>query len=146
MKISQLMTRDPATGRPDSTWREAATLMRQEDCGSLPVADEGRLVGIVTDRDIVIQGIASGRDAFHATVAEVMSADPFTIAPDADAEEAAQLMAQRQVRRLPVAEDGRLEGIVVLAQVARVEGEQRTGAALKQISEPPSLRGSHARG
>lgn len=147
MKVRDLMTRDVATVPSSAKCGEAATLMRQEDCGSIPVVEDGRLVGIVTDRDIVVRGLAAGKDPIGLSVSEVMSADPVTITPDADVEEAARLMAERQIRRLPVIENGRLVGIVVIGQIARREkDEEVTGETLKEISEPPSGRASHARG
>ncbi|MGH2451219.1 MAG: CBS domain-containing protein [Candidatus Limnocylindria bacterium] len=146
MKTKEIMTREPVTLAPEATAAEAATLMKQEDCGSLPVVEGGVLVGIVTDRDIVVRGIAAGKDPRTLRIAEIMSADPVTISPDTDVDEAAAVMAERQVRRLPVVEDGRLVGLLVIAQVARREDEAQTGETLKEISEPRSGRGSHARG
>jgi len=147
MKVRDLMTADPATLAPGATLGEAATLMKQEDCGSIPIVDNGRLVGIVTDRDIVIRAIAAGKDPRSTRVSEVMSADPVTIGSDDDAREAETLMADRQIRRLPVCDDGKLAGILVIGQLARRErDEDRVGETLKEISEPKSGRGSHARG
>lgn len=147
MKVKEIMTQEPVAVGPQATLGEIATLMAQQDCGSIPVVREGRLVGIVTDRDIVVRGIAAGRDARTTTAADVMSADPVTIAPDADVREAQRVMSDRQIRRLPVVEDGRLAGLVVLGQIARRESdEERTGEALKVISQPSNGRGSHARG
>jgi CBS domain-containing protein len=147
MKVKELMTREPASVGPDSTLGEVATLMKQEDCGSIPVVRDGRLVGIVTDRDIVVRAIAAGRDPKATAVSAVMSADPVWVTPDDDVKEAERIMADRQIRRLPVVEDGALAGILVLGQIARREkDEERTGEALKEISQPPSGRGTHARG
>jgi CBS domain-containing protein len=147
MKVRELMTADPATLRPDATLGEAATLMKQEDCGSIPIVDDGRLVGIVTDRDIVIRAIAAGKDPRSTRVSDVMSADPVTIRSDDDAREAERLMADRQIRRLPVCDDGKLAGILVIGQLARRErDEEKVGETLKEISEQKSGRGSHARG
>lgn len=147
MKAKDVMTKDTATLGPDATLGEAATLMRQEDCGSIPIVDGGRLVGIVTDRDIVIRAVAAGKDARNTKVSEVMSADPVCISPDTDVDEAAKVMADRQIRRLPVVEDGKLAGILVIGQIARRgSDEQQTGETLKEISQPRSGLGSHARG
>src|SRR2546430_6500216 len=146
MKVRDLMTGDPATVDSNATLGEVATLMKQQDCGSIPVVDEGRLVGIVTDRDIVIRAVAAGKDPKTLRVSEVMSADPITVRPDDDVKEAEKTMADRQIRRLPVVEDGALVGILVTAQIARSENERTTGQTLKEISEPASGRGSHARG
>lgn len=147
MNAKDVMTKDPSTLGPEATLGEAATLMRQEDCGSIPIVDGGRLIGIVTDRDIVIRAVAAGKDARNTKVSEVMSADPVCITPDTDVDEAAKVMADRQIRRLPVVEDGKLAGILVIGQIARREtDEQQTGETLKEISQPKSGLGSHARG
>lgn len=147
MKANDVMTKDPVTLGPEATLGEAATLMRQEDCGSIPIVDGGRLVGIVTDRDIVIRAVAAGKDARSTKVSEVMSADPVCISPDTDVDEAAKVMADRQIRRLPVVDDGKLAGILVIGQLARREpDEQQTGETLREISQPKSGLGSHARG
>jgi CBS domain-containing protein len=146
MKVRQLMTSNPTVVKPDDMVSQAATLMKQEDCGSLPVVQNGRLVGIVTDRDIVIRAVAAGKDAKSTPVSAVMTADPATLSPDASDDEAEKLMAERQVRRLPVVEDGRLVGIIVTAQLARRGNTAELGETIKEISEPKSGRGSHARG
>jgi CBS domain-containing protein len=146
MKVRELMTSQPTTVEPDATLGEVATLMKQEDCGSLPVVQGGRLVGIVTDRDIVVRGIAAGADPKTQRVSKVMSSDPVTVGPDDDIADAEKKMADRQIRRLPVVEGGKLVGIVVTAQIARAGNERKVGETLKEISEPTSGRGSHARG
>jgi CBS domain-containing protein len=146
MKIRELMTKQPTTVEPDATLGRVATLMKQEDCGSIPVVEGGRLVGIVTDRDIVVRGVAAGADPKTERVSKVMSSDPVTVGPDDDVMDAEKKMADRQIRRLPVVEDGKLVGIIVTAQIARVGNERKVGETLKEISEPTSGRGSHARG
>ena len=146
MKVRDLMTSDPASVGPDDVVAQAATLMRQEDCGSLPVVKDATLVGIVTDRDIAVRSVAAGADPKRQHVSEIMSADPITVAPDSDADDAARIMAEHQVRRLPVVEDGHLLGIVVTAQLARRESAGKMGTTIKEISEPASGRASHARG
>ena len=146
MKVRELMTKQPTTVEPDATLGEVATLMKQEDCGSLPVVQGGRLVGIVTDRDIVIRGIAAGVDPKTQRVSKVMSSDPVTVGPDDDIADAEKKMAERQIRRLPVVEGGKLVGIVVTAQIARAGNERKVGETLKEISEPTGGRASHARG
>ncbi len=147
MKVRELMRAEPSTLGPDATLGEAATLMKQEDCGAIPIVEDGRLVGIITDRDIVIRAIAAGKDPRSTRISDVMSADPVTIRSDADAKEAERVMADRQIRRLPVCDDGKLAGILVIGQLARHEGDDKTvGETLKEISEPKSGLGSHARG
>ena len=146
MKVSEIMTAQPTSVGPDATLGEVATLMRQEDCGSIPVVEDGRLLGIVTDRDIVVRAVAGGKDPRSTRVTEVMSADPVTVGPNDDVQRTEEVMRERQVRRLPVVEGGRLVGILVTAQIARVEKTKDTGETLKEISEPASGRASHARG
>lgn len=146
MKVREIMTSDPSTLTPGSTLGEAATLMKQEDCGSLPVLEGGRLVGIVTDRDIVVRAIADGKDPKSCRVSEIMSADPVTVSPDTSVDEAQRIMSERQVRRLPVVDDGRLVGIVVIGQIARRDRAEDVGETLKEVSERSSQRTSHARG
>lgn len=146
MKVRELMTSAPSTLGPDDTCAQAATLMREQDCGSIPIVKDGKLVGIVTDRDIVVRAVAAGSDPKTTAVSRVMSADPVTVGPDADVGEAAKVMADRQVRRLPVVENGRLVGLLVTAHVARREDADDVGETIKDISEPASGRASHARG
>jgi len=147
LKVKDLMTPQPVVVHPEDVAAQAATLMKQEDCGALPVVSkDGKLVGIITDRDIVIRAVAAGKDPRSTPISAVMSADPVTLAPDADADEAQALMAKSQVRRLPVVENGHLVGILVTAQLARRESPHEIGETIKEISEPKSGRGSHARG
>ena len=146
MKVRELMTKQPTTVEPGAMVGEVATLMKQEDCGSIPVVEGGRLVGIVTDRDIVVRGVASGKDPKNQRVSEVMSSNPVSISPDEDITAAEKLMGDRQIRRLPVVEGGKLVGIIVTAQIARAGNGRTVGETLKEISEPTSGRGSHARG
>src|SRR5882762_11097245 len=84
MKVRELMTTEPTTVEPKATLGEVATLMKQQDCGSIPVIEGGRLIGIVTDRDIVVRGVAAGKDPKTQRVSEVMSSNPVTIGPDDD--------------------------------------------------------------
>jgi len=146
MKVRELMTTEPITVEPKATLGEVATLMKQKDCGSIPVVEGRRLVGIVTDRDIVVRGVAAGKDPKTQRVSEVMSADPVTVGPDDDVTEAEKKMADRQIRRLPVVEGGKLVGIIVTAHIARAGNERKVGETLKEISAATSGRGSHARG
>ena len=140
MKVEELMTRDPVTLGPESTCSEAARLMKREDCGSLPVVKDGRLVGIVTDRDIVVRGVADGKNLAQLAVSEIMTPGPTTVAPDMKAEDASKLMSEKQVRRLPVVENGRLVGILAIGQVARHESANAAGETLKEVSQPAAKR------
>ena len=129
------MTQNPRTVTPDSTIQDAARVMRDEDAGIVPITDGDNLVGVITDRDIAVRAVAEGKDG-TTTVREVASKDLVTIDPQQDLDEALRLMAQHQVRRLPVVEeDGKLVGIVAQADVARHGDDARTGEVVEQISE-----------
>ena len=134
--IRDAMTSNPRNVEPNTTVVEAARLMKSEDVGSLPVVEGDRLVGMVTDRDIVLRVVAEGKDVQSATVAEVASKDLVTVDPQQDLDEALRLMAQHQVRRLPVVEeDGRLVGILAQADVAQQGDDARTGQVVQEISD-----------
>lgn len=135
-KIREIMTSGPRTVEPSTPIVDAAKLMKQEDVGPIPVVENDQLVGILTDRDIVIRVVAEGKDSTSTTVGEVASKDLVTIDPDQTLDEALRLMAQHQVRRLPVVEeDGRLTGIVAQADIARKASDQRTGEVVEEISK-----------
>lgn len=118
---------------------DAAQTMREGDFGSMPVVDEGRLVGVLTDRDIVVRAVAERLDPAAVRVGEVASGDPVTVAPGESLDEAMELMARHKVRRLPVVDDGRLVGVVSQADIALGAKEAKTGAVVEQISQPTSV-------
>ena len=135
-QIQELMTKSPRTVRADATLVEAAKLMREEDTGVVPIVDGENLVGVVTDRDIAIRAVADGKDPQSTKVTDVASKDVVTVDPQQNLDEALRLMAQHQVRRLPVVEeDGRLVGIVAQADIARAGDDARTGEVVEQISQ-----------
>src|SRR5437868_8930789 len=136
MKVSKLMTKKVSVADLETTLEEIATMMRDEDAGAIPVLDGEKLVGIVTDRDIVVRCIAEGRDPVGTTSDEILSPDPTTIRPNDDVDAAARLMAQRQVRRLPVVDQsGRLVGMLSLGDIAVKEDGEADGAqALEGVS------------
>lgn len=135
MKVREIMTSQLASAAPDTTAEELATMMRDMDTGAIPVVDGEELRGIVTDRDIVLRCVATGGDPSEMTAEEIVSEDLETVQPDSDVEEAAKLMAKRQIRRLPVVQDGRLVGMVSLGDIA-VKGEEEDAAdALENVSE-----------
>jgi CBS domain-containing protein len=136
-KIKELMTNRPRTVSKGASIVEAAKLMRGEDAGIAPIVDGEQLIGVVTDRDIVVRVIAEGRDPGSTSVDEIASQDLVTVDPQQELDEALRLMAQHQVRRLPVvAEDGRLIGIVAQADIARHVESDRTGELVEEISVP----------
>jgi CBS domain-containing protein len=134
--VREAMTPNPSSIAPNAPIAEAARRMRDEDVGSLPVVENGRLVGMLTDRDITVRVVAEGRDAQEATVGDAASRDLTRVTPDQDLDEALRLMAARQVRRLPVVEGERLVGIVAQADVAQTGDRHHVGEAVGKISEP----------
>ena len=135
MKITDVMTPNPKTVKPDDDLQAVATIMRDEDAGSVPVVEDGRVVGMVTDRDIVIRAVADGD--FDCTVEDICSDEVICIRPEMSTADAAELMSEHQIRRLPVVDDDdRLLGIVSLGDLAVKEGrDTRSGETLEQISE-----------
>jgi CBS domain-containing protein len=136
--VRDTMTADPLSIGPSASVVEAARLMREEHIGSLPITDDDTLVGMITDRDITTRVVAEAADPKTTSVSDVYSGDLISVEPDKDLEEAVQLMARHQVRRLPVVENGRLVGIVAQADIALAlsENETKTGELVEAISEP----------
>ena len=133
--IQEAMTKAPKTVTSDTTVEEAAHTLKSEDIGSLPIVDDDRLVGVVTDRDIAIRIVGEGR-GLETTVGEIASKDVVTVDPQQSLEEAARLMAEHQIRRLPVVEeDGKLVGILAQADVAQSGHDTLTGETVQQISQ-----------
>jgi CBS domain-containing protein len=138
MTCAEVMTPSPTACQPQHTTVDAAELMRREDCGLVPVVSEnGKLIGVLTDRDIVIKVVAEGRDARNTAVSEVMSTDLVTCLPQETVETVMEQMATRQVRRIPIVErDGSLVGIVAQADIAtRIGRTEETGQIVQAISE-----------
>jgi CBS domain-containing protein len=136
MKLSDVMTYGARTVGGGDTLRQAAQLMAELDVGSLPVCDGDKLVGIITDRDIALRAIGEGRGP-DVTVGEIMSHDVKSCQEEDDLAHVSALMAQAQIRRLPVVDrDHRLVGVVALGDLARQDNPKRTGATLGEISEP----------
>ena len=134
-KISDLMSPNPYAIEADKPVAHAARMMKDEDVGLAPIVEGDRLVGTLTDRDIVTRVVAEGRDPQSVAVREVASTALVTIDPQQDLDEALQLMARHQVRRLPVVEHGRLVGMVAQADIA-LKDKERTGDLVGAISEP----------
>jgi len=128
MQVNAVMTRDVDLVGPNTRLKDAALRMRDDNCGALPVGENDRLIGMVTDRDIAVRGVAEGRPA-SAKVRDVMSEKVFYCFDDNDVAEAARLMSEHQVRRLPVLNrDKRMVGIVALADLTRTDGDAATHA------------------
>jgi CBS domain-containing protein len=142
MRVHQIMTPDPACCTSASTAREAAMLMREHDCGSIPVVDNldtRRLVGTVTDRDLAVRGIAAGKGP-DTPIRELMTNDPISAGTEDEVEVVREVMVAQQVRRVPVVdEDGAVVGIVAQADIALEEGaasDQEVGRIVEAISDP----------
>ena len=139
MKVKDTMSTEVDTVAPESTLRDAAERMTALDVGVLPVCANDRLVGVVTDRDLTVRATAEGLDPFATQVVDIMSKDELiTCFEDQDVEEAARMMRDKQVRRLPVlSHDRRLVGIVSLRDLAVDTGDpRRSGETLQEISRP----------
>jgi CBS domain-containing protein len=136
--VREVMTPGVRTVSPAQSLTEAAEVMKGEDVGSVPVVEEGRLAGILTDRDIVTRAVAEGRDPQSVKVNEIVSRELVTVEPEQDVDEALALMAQHQVRRLPVVEQGELVGMLAQADVALEAKEKKVGETVEQISQPTS--------
>ena len=144
-KCSEVMTREPACCEPGESIVKVAQTMKQEDVGSVPVVEsheDKKLVGIVTDRDLVVKVLAKGSNMDRATVRDAMTSNPASCRENDDVSKAVQLMSERQVRRMPIVDDaGRLTGIISQADVAtRMNRDETTGELVEAISEPGTAR------
>lgn len=136
MQVSNAMSTDVRIASPGQSIRDAARMMAEIDAGTLPVGENDRLVGMITDRDIAIRAVAAGKDP-TTKVGEVMSAEVKYCFDSDDLEEVAQNMADLKVRRLPVLnKQKRIVGIVSLGDIALADGPKNAGDALCGISEP----------
>jgi CBS domain-containing protein len=136
MQVKEIMTKSVKTVSPSDSVKKAAQIMEEVNCGSVPVTEGDRVVGMLTDRDITIKAVARGQGS-DTPVKNCMSGTVVTIKPDADAREAANMMADNQVRRLPVVDNQKLVGILAIADLARVNiYVSESGKALSEISEP----------
>jgi CBS domain-containing protein len=135
-KISEVMTREIQVARPDQTIREAAMTMAREDIGSLPVGENDKLIGMITDRDIVLRAVAEGRNS-DTRVREIMTDNIKYCYEDEDISRVAQNMADLQIRRLPVVNrDKRLVGIVALSNVAQCGDKKAANEMLRGVATP----------
>ena len=138
MRVSEIMTRDVRVVRPNQTIQDAARTMLDIDAGVLPVGENDRLVGMITDRDIAVRAVAQGRNP-GTPVREVMSGEVKYCFEDEDTDDVARNMGDQQVRRLPVVDrEKRLVGILSLGDIAVERGERSAGEALGGISQPGS--------
>lgn len=142
MDIRSVMTPDPTTCTPDATLRQAAQMMKQHDCGQIPVVDQQRQpLGVITDRDIAVRAVAEGSDLANATVGDYMTSPVTTVPQDSSLNDVARLMEQNQIRRVVVVDPkGCVAGIVAQADVALTGRDGKTAEVVKQVSQPSSSR------
>jgi CBS domain-containing protein len=136
MQVQDIMTKDVTALAPACPIADVAQTMRQLGVGSIPVVRDGQVIGIITDRDIVLRVVADGLDPSMETAQDHMTREPLLAAPDWTLERAAELMAREQIRRLPVAENGRLVGYLALGDLAVQNQDRQVGDTLEEISEP----------
>jgi len=133
------MTKSVAYINPASTVVEAAQLMQKHNVGSIPVMDQSGILGIVTDRDIVVRNIAHGKDPHSTAVRDVMTSQITTVTPDMDINDVSSMMSRQQIRRVPVMENNRIVGIVALGDMAtNPRSDTEASDALTEISKPSS--------
>ncbi|HHV31328.1 CBS domain-containing protein [Caproiciproducens sp. LBM24188] len=137
MKVKEIMSKNIASVKSDDTVEKAAQMMKQYDVGSIPVCRENSVVGIVTDRDITLRSAAEGCDTKQQKVSEIMSANPVVGDPEMDVDDAARIMSEKQIRRLPIVQNNSLVGYVALGDIS-VEPALKEDAAeaLSDISQP----------
>jgi CBS domain-containing protein len=137
VQIRDIMTANVAYVSPDASLEQAAQLMQKHNVGSIPVVDNDSLVGIVTDRDIVVRGVAHGKEAAKTPISDVMTSEVQSVTPDMTLVQAAQIMSEHQIRRLPVIEQDRLVGMVSLGDLAtRGRYDVEVSRTLGRVSEP----------
>ena len=142
MKLSEIMSSDLAVIQPDDSLQFAAKKMRDRNIGFLPVCDGETLLGVISDRDIIIRALAEGMDAAVMLSRDLMTTPAIYCFDDQDVSEAGQVMAENQIRRLVVLsrEDQRLVGVISLGDLARTSANDLSGEVLKKVSEPEATQ------
>ncbi|WP_207780898.1 CBS domain-containing protein [Cognatiluteimonas telluris] len=138
MDIRSVMTANPATCTPDATLRQVAQMMKQNDCGQIPVVGQDRQpLGVITDRDIAMRMVAEGGDPASATAGDYMTAPATTVSDQCSLDDVAKVMEREQIRRVVVVDDqGKVAGIVAQADIALAGRDGKTAEVVKQVSEP----------
>jgi CBS domain-containing protein len=137
MKVKELMSKNISFVSPDTPIVEVAKAMKNNNIGSVPVCEGDKVIGIITDRDIVLRDVALGKSIENVKAKDVMTVGLSTVTPEADIHEAANLMADKQIRRLPVVDNGRLVGMIAIGDMAvKTKFENEAGEALSDISKP----------
>ena len=140
--VTSVMTANPACCTTTTPLREVARMMIDNDCGQIPVVDaQGMPLGVVTDRDIAVRIVAEGRDTLAATAGDAMTSPAQTVREDSSLKDATQLMEAAKIRRVPVVDQqGKLSGIVSVADIARAGKDHQTVEVVKEVSEPTQQR------
>lgn len=134
--VSEIMTKDVKVCAPHDSVTAAAKIMRDINCGSVPICEGKNIIGMITDRDIVLQCVAEGKDCNSVHCHDCMTANVITCAPDTEVHECARIMADHQIRRIPVVRNGELVGICAIGDLAAIHiYANEAGEALSQISE-----------
>ena len=138
MKVRDIAMKDTYFASPTMNLNEIASMMKRHGVGAMPVCDGDKLVGMITDRDIVISCVAAGMDAVACQAKEFMTSNPITVTPESDLEEATRVMAREQVRCLPVVEEGYLVGMLSLGDIAMAlpGNDSLVAETLRKISTP----------
>lgn len=141
MLVKEIMSNDIVSLRSEDSCEKAAQLMKQHDIGSIPVCSGNQVVGIVTDRDITLRCVAAGQSSQQQKVGDIMTSNPVVGKPDMDVNDAARIMSEKQIRRLPIVEAGSLVGMLALGDIS-IEPSQQGSAqqALKNISQDKGLQ------
>ena len=139
MKVKEIMTRNPAVCTPETSIQDVAHTMVGRDCGATPVvrSESGSLIGIITDRDIVVRAVAEGRNPLSLTASACMTSPAISIGEDASVDDCTELMEAKQIRRVPVVDAaGALVGIVAQADIARCSSRKDAGELVRDVSAP----------
>lgn len=135
MQVIDAMTRQPEAVDGGASLKDVAVKMRELEVGAVPVMEDGKLSGIITDRDLVLRGLAEGEEAIHGPVKQIMSTDPVCCTETDDLDDAIQLMEKNRIRRIPVTDAERtLTGVLTLGDVSKKAKPKEAGAALRSIS------------
>ena len=137
MQVKEIMTPSPACCTPRASLRDVTRLMVEHDCGCIPVAEDGCVLGVVTDRDIACRVVAQGKNPQELTAADCMSTPPITIREETSVEECCEVLEKHMIRRVMVVDRiGRLCGVVAQADIARRASEGRTAEVVRELSQP----------
>lgn len=142
MKVKDIMTKDVAFINPDSKVVEAAQMMQKHNVGSIPVCDQSGVIGIITDRDIIVRNIAHGKSPQDTPVRDVMTGQVVTASPDMEVDEVSGMMASKQIRRVPVVDNNMIVGMVALGDIATDNRfNMEASEALSEISRMKQQKG-----